>query len=161
MSLTSMTGFARAQGAQGAWRWMVEIKCVNAKGLDLRLRIPPAFDRIEADARARLAKALARGTVYATLTATREGTGVAVRVDEDLLAKVAAAADQRALKVGELKQKLIGWNKQTVWNRFDGTFPHVIPADPASDWRSGRQTRRRAGCRTRSRTGAGRSAASF
>jgi len=91
MTLASMTGFARAQGAQGAWRWMVEIKCVNAKGLDLRLRIPPAFDRIEADARARLAKALARGTVYATLSATREGTGIAVRVDEDLLAKVAAA----------------------------------------------------------------------
>ena len=51
MSLTSMTGFARAVGAFGAWRWTVELKCVNAKGLDLRLRLPPAFDRIEAEAK--------------------------------------------------------------------------------------------------------------
>ena len=29
------------------------------------------------------------------------------------------------------KKQLIGWNAQTIWNRFDGTFPHVIPADPA------------------------------
>ncbi len=27
------------------------------------------------------------------------------------------------------RQKLVGWNKQTIWNRFDGTFPHVIPAE--------------------------------
>ena len=53
MSLVSMTGFARAAGAKGAWRWAVELKCVNAKGLDLRLRAPAAFDRIEAEARAR------------------------------------------------------------------------------------------------------------
>ena len=61
VTLSSMTGFARAQGALGAWRWTVEIKCVNAKGLDLRLRVPTGFDRIEAPARARLGKALAAG----------------------------------------------------------------------------------------------------
>ena len=41
MTLASMTGFARAAGAEGPWRWTVELKCVNAKGLDLRLRLPP------------------------------------------------------------------------------------------------------------------------
>jgi uncharacterized protein (TIGR00255 family) len=100
MTLSSMTGFARAQGARGAWRWAVEIKCVNAKGLDLRLRAPPAFDRIEAEARTRLGKALARGTVFATINATREGAGVAARVDEALLAEVAAAARAAAEKFG-------------------------------------------------------------
>ncbi len=102
MTLASMTGFARAQGAHGAWRWNVEIKCVNAKGLDLRVRIPAGFDRIEAEARTRLSKALARGTAYATLTAGREGAGVSVRVDEDLLGKVAAAgrAAADALRLG-------------------------------------------------------------
>ena len=39
---------------------------------------------------------------------------------------------KRADVVADLQKKLIGWNKQTIWNRFDGTFPHVIPADPAS-----------------------------
>ena len=34
-------------------------------------------------------------------------------------------------KVGALLKSLTGWTRQTVWNRFDGTFPHVIPADPA------------------------------
>ena len=86
MSLSSMTGFARAQGAHGAWRWSVELKCVNAKGLDLRLRLPPGFDRIEAEARARLAKALSRGTLFANVSAAREGAGVSVRVDGALLA---------------------------------------------------------------------------
>ena len=92
MTLTSMTGFARAAGAHGAWRWTVELKCVNAKGLDLRLRLPPAFDRIEAEARARLSKALARGTCFATISAQREGAGVEARVDAAVLAKIIAAA---------------------------------------------------------------------
>ena len=73
MTLSSMTGFARAQGAAGPWRWTVEIKCVNAKGLDLRLRVPAGFDRIEAPARARLGKALsARHRVRHDLGAARE-----------------------------------------------------------------------------------------
>src|SRR5271169_1523191 len=92
MSLTSMTGFARAVGAHGAWRWTVELKCVNAKGLDLRLRLPPAFDRIEAEARTRLGKALARGTCFATISAQRDGAGVEARVDAAVLAKIIAAA---------------------------------------------------------------------
>jgi uncharacterized protein (TIGR00255 family) len=100
MSLTSMTGFARAQGALGPWRWTVEIKCVNAKGLDLRLRVPPGFDRIEADARARLAKPLTRGTVFATIAAQREGAAVAPRLNEALLAELAALGKGAALQFG-------------------------------------------------------------
>ena len=46
MAANSMTGFARAAGASGAWRWAFELKSVNAKGLDLRLRMPPPFDRV-------------------------------------------------------------------------------------------------------------------
>ncbi len=100
MTLASMTGFARANGALGVWRWAVEIKCVNAKGLDLRLRVPPGFDRIEAEARARLAKALSRGTVFANLTATREGATTTARIDAALLAEVAAAARDAAERFG-------------------------------------------------------------
>ncbi|MFZ2108503.1 MAG: YicC/YloC family endoribonuclease, partial [Roseiarcus sp.] len=100
MSLTSMTGFARAVGAFGAWRWTVELKCVNAKGLDLRLRLPPAFDRIEAEAKTRIGKALARGTCFATIVAQREGGGVTARVDTALMAEIAAAAREAAEKFG-------------------------------------------------------------
>jgi uncharacterized protein (TIGR00255 family) len=100
LALTSMTGFARAVGAHGAWRWTVELKCVNAKSLDLRLRLPPAFDRIEAEARGLLSKALARGTCFATVSALREGAGVQARVDSALLAQIAIAAREAAEKLG-------------------------------------------------------------
>ena len=52
MALSSMTGFARGHGVAGAYAWSWEIKSVNAKGLDLRLRLPPGWDAIEVPARA-------------------------------------------------------------------------------------------------------------
>src|SRR6478609_6505188 len=67
-AVSSMTGFARAAGSGGAWRWIFELKTVNAKGLDIRLRMPAPFDRAEGEARARLARALGRGTCFATLS---------------------------------------------------------------------------------------------
>jgi uncharacterized protein (TIGR00255 family) len=100
MTLSSMTGFARAQGALAPWRWTLEIKCVNAKGLDLRLRAPAGFDRIEAEARARLGKALARGTVFVNLAATREGASVTAHIDADLLAELATTARAAAERFG-------------------------------------------------------------
>ena len=45
-----MTGFARVSGATANFRWAWEVKSVNAKGLDLRLRLPTGFDAIEAEA---------------------------------------------------------------------------------------------------------------
>ena len=62
MALSSMTGFARGHGVAGTYAWAWELKSVNAKGLDLKLRLPPGWDAIEAPVRARAAEALARGT---------------------------------------------------------------------------------------------------
>ncbi len=100
MAVCSMTGFARAAGSSGAWRWAFELKSVNAKGLDIRLRMPPPFDRVETEARARLGKALARGTCFATLSAQREGSAIAPRIDGAALAALAAAARAAAEKAG-------------------------------------------------------------
>ena len=47
MALSSMTGFARGHGVSGPYSWAWEIKSVNGKGLDLRLRMPPGWDAIE------------------------------------------------------------------------------------------------------------------
>ena len=90
MALSSMTGFARAHGASGAYAWTWELKSVNAKGLDLRLRLPPGWDAVEPPARARAAEALSRGTIYATLTANRAGVAPVVRVNEPVLTAVLA-----------------------------------------------------------------------
>ena len=91
-----MTGFARTVGSFGPFRWTVEIKSVNAKGLDLRLRLAPGFERIEIEAKARLGRALARGTCFATLNAQREGATPQVRINALALAALAEAASEAA-----------------------------------------------------------------
>jgi uncharacterized protein (TIGR00255 family) len=88
MSLASMTGFARAHGAVGNHAWAWELKSVNSKGLDLRLRLPPGWDAIEAAIRASAARALARGAVSAALELKREGAAPVVRVNEQVLSAV-------------------------------------------------------------------------
>ena len=84
MALSSMTGFARTDGVCGAYAWGWELKSLNGKGLELRLRIPPGWDAVEVPVRTR-AKALTRGTVYANLSVRREGLAPTVRVNEPVL----------------------------------------------------------------------------
>jgi uncharacterized protein (TIGR00255 family) len=94
MNLASMTGFARQAGQSGAWTWAWEIKTVNAKGFDLRLRLPPGFDALEPAIRADVPKRLARGTCFAALTAQRAGAEADIRINRPALdALVAALAD--------------------------------------------------------------------
>jgi len=88
-----MTGFARGHGVCGAYVWAWELKSVNAKGLDLRLRLPPGWDAVETPVRSRATELLARGTVYGTLTAKREGVAPVVRVNEPVLAAVIATVN--------------------------------------------------------------------
>jgi uncharacterized protein (TIGR00255 family) len=90
MALSSMTGFARAQGTAGAYAWSWEVRSVNAKGLDLRLRLPPGWDVIEPPLRARAGEVIARGTLHATLSVEREGVAPVVKVNEQVLEAVIA-----------------------------------------------------------------------
>jgi len=85
MALSSMTGFARSHGVSGTYAWAWELKSVNSKGLDVRLRLPPGWDAIDAPVRALVSEALARGTVHANLTVTREGLAPVVRINEPVL----------------------------------------------------------------------------
>jgi uncharacterized protein (TIGR00255 family) len=88
MTLSSMTGFARSHGVTGVYAWTWEIKSVNSKGLDLRLRLPPGWDGIEPQVRARTAESMSRGALQATLTVERTGIVPVVRVNEPVLAAV-------------------------------------------------------------------------
>jgi len=99
MALSSMTGFARGHGVAGAYAWNWELKSVNAKGLDLRLRLPQGWDVIEVPARARGTEKLSRGTVYANLTVDRKGVAPAVKVNEPVLNAVLATLDSLRGKV--------------------------------------------------------------
>ena len=86
-----MTGFAQVRGLVGESRWGWDLKTVNAKGLDLRLRVPPGFDRLEIEARRAIAARLVRGTCQATLTLAREASAPTVRLNLELLATLARA----------------------------------------------------------------------
>lgn len=88
MALSSMTGFARGHGIAGAYAWSWEIKSVNAKGLDLRFRMPPGWDAVEVAARTHAAAMLTRGTVYCNLSMERVGLLPVVKVNEPVLSAV-------------------------------------------------------------------------
>jgi uncharacterized protein (TIGR00255 family) len=94
MALSSMTGFSRAHGAAGAYAWSWELKSVNAKGLDIRFRLPPGWDAVEVKARQRATEKLSRGTVYCNLTAERKGVAPAVKINGPVLNAVIATLHQ-------------------------------------------------------------------
>jgi uncharacterized protein (TIGR00255 family) len=108
MALSSMTGFARGQGVAGGYAWAWEIKSVNAKGLDLKLRLPPGWDAIEPGVRARANAVLARGSVFANLTVNREGAAPVARVNEPVLAAVLTAINTLSGKVAAAPPTLDG-----------------------------------------------------
>lgn len=108
MPVASMTGFARAQGASGPYAWAWELKSVNSKGLDLRLRLPPGWDAVEVPVRAAAAKQLARGNVSATLEIRRTGASASVKINEDVLSAVVAAFDAVGKKINAEPPSLDG-----------------------------------------------------
>ena len=108
MALSSMTGFARSHGASGNYVWSWEIKSVNAKGLELRLRLPPGFDAVEVAVRARAAETLARGNIYGNLTVNREGVAPIVRVNEPVLHALLNAINNLSGKVDAERPRLDG-----------------------------------------------------
>src|SRR5215472_10148444 len=92
MALSSMTGFARGHGVSGAYSWAWELKSVNAKGFDLRLRLPPGWDAVEGPARNGAAQVLAPS----------------VRVNEPVLAAVLATIKGLAGRVDAAAPRLDG-----------------------------------------------------
>ena len=93
-----MTGFARADGADGAWTWAVEARSVNGRGLETRFRGPPGFDSLDRIAREGSQSRFQRGQIGLTLQARRaEGAG-AVRVNTEQLDRYLDLAGAYAAK---------------------------------------------------------------
>ena len=108
MALSSMTGFARGQGAAASYAWNWEIKSVNAKGLDLRFRLPPGWDAVEVPARARAVEKLSRGTIYANLTVDRKGVQPTAKINEPVLGAVLSTLKSLSGKVEAAPASLDG-----------------------------------------------------
>jgi uncharacterized protein (TIGR00255 family) len=89
--IQSMTAFASRSGTQGPHHWTWDMRGVNARGLDLRLRLPDAMPALEAAVRAALSARLARGSVTLTLRLIRLDPAASLALDEVHLDSVLAA----------------------------------------------------------------------
>ena len=108
MALSSMTGFARISGLSGSYAWAWELKSVNGKGLEVRLRLPPGWDALEIPVRSRTSAALSRGTIHGTLSLRRAGVAPVVRVNEPVLAAVLATMREIASHINATPPSLDG-----------------------------------------------------
>ena len=106
--LASMTGYARAGGAVPGVNFLVEIKSVNARGLDIRLRLAPGYDLLEGEIRRRIGAAITRGSVSFTLTVDREGEGGRVVINKQALGAVLAALEVLSTEVDAERPRLDG-----------------------------------------------------
>lgn len=99
MPLASMTGFGRASaealGRVATW----EARSVNGRGLEVRLRLPPGYDRLESEIRARAAKRFDRGNVALALTVEKPTVGQHLQINR-------AALDQALALMGELSGRI-------------------------------------------------------
>jgi uncharacterized protein (TIGR00255 family) len=108
MSIASMTGFARVRGTHADAHWAWELKSVNGRGLDLRLRCPPGFDALEATAREVLGKALARGNVQAVLSIDRPHRPAEVRLNGPVLEALLRVSDDVHARTGAARATIDG-----------------------------------------------------
>lgn len=100
MSIASMTGFAREAGSTGPAHWAWELKSVNGRGLEVRVRVPAGLDAVGEEARALVQKRAARGTCHLTLTLSRSEAAPRVRINEALLASLAEAVTRVPMPLG-------------------------------------------------------------
>lgn len=102
--IRSMTGFASAKGERAPFSWGWELRSVNGKGLDLRLRVPEWLEGLEAALRAELAKSVARGNVTLSLRLTRSDAAATAVLNPavlsaalDALARIEAEAQAKGV----------------------------------------------------------------
>lgn len=85
MALQSMTGFARSEGTSGRYRWAWELRSVNGKGLDIRMRLPQGMEGLEPEIRHLLSQYVTRGNVQVGLTVQVSENRVEAVVNRDAL----------------------------------------------------------------------------
>ena len=87
----SMTGFASGQGEALGLGWSWDLRSVNARGLDIRVRVPDWIDGLEQALRTRITKTLARGSVTVSLRLASNGADAAQDLNEAQLDRVLRA----------------------------------------------------------------------
>ena len=98
-----MTGFGSASGQSGDQKWSIEIRSVNARGLDVRMRSPEGLASLERTLRARVSEGVRRGTVNVGIRVGREEGSSAITADPDAIRAALAsisAIEDAASEVG-------------------------------------------------------------
>ena len=85
MSMASMTGFARVEGALGDWTWAVEARSVNGRNLEVRFRGPPGLDALERPAREAAQSRFQRGQINIAVQGRRASISRATRINVEAL----------------------------------------------------------------------------
>ncbi|MBO9123366.1 MULTISPECIES: YicC/YloC family endoribonuclease [unclassified Rhizobium] len=96
MALQSMTGFARREGTTDRWRWAWELRSVNGKGLDIRLRLPPGLERLENDVKRLAGEQFSRGNMQVSLSVSSPESRVETVLNQEALVAVLSLRDQLA-----------------------------------------------------------------
>jgi len=100
MTIKSMTGFARTEGHVGNVAWVWELRAVNGRGLDLRLRLPPGYEQMEPRVREAAGRSLVRGNVSINLNIKRSEGVTQIRLNDAALGQVLAALEAVRARVG-------------------------------------------------------------
>src|ERR1043166_9149932 len=98
-----MTGFARSEGEADGISWVWELRSVNGRALEFRLRLPPGFEPLEPQLRAALGQRCRRGNVSATLSVTRL-VPPGIRVNRPMLDQIVALMRDLSGAIGKDSQ---------------------------------------------------------
>jgi uncharacterized protein (TIGR00255 family) len=93
MSIQSMTGFSRVEGSAGSVAWHWELRSVNGRGLDVRLRLPSGMEAMDPKVREAVGRHLMRGSVTVSLSVESRSGALQIRLNEEALAQVVKAAE--------------------------------------------------------------------
>lgn len=99
MSISSMTGFARIEGTEGGYSWSWEIRSVNARSLDARLRLASGMERLEVRLKPEVSSRFQRGNISASLSLVKPPKQTTLSVNKDVLDQVLALANEIAGRV--------------------------------------------------------------
>lgn len=94
VTVSSMTGFARVEGTEDGYSWAWEVRSVNARSLDVRIRLPSGMDRLEAGIRKKVSDKLNRGNISATLVIARPPRKQEVVINSEILEQVLSISNQ-------------------------------------------------------------------
>lgn len=85
MNISSMTGFGRASGEYKNFTWFFEVKSVNAKGLDVKCKLPSWLESASIDMKNAAGKHFVRGNIGVYLDVSSSASEVKAKINEELL----------------------------------------------------------------------------